>query len=527
MSKTDVLIAGAGPTGLVLALWLTKLGAKIRIIDETAEPGTTSRALFVHARTLELYRQAGLTDIVLARGHKVPAVRFWVRGEPEARLLFEEVGADLTRYPFVDIFPQDEHERLLIATLESLGVSVERNTKLLAYSDEGRQVIARLRGPDGREERCEAAYIAGCDGARSIVRETMGTGFPGGTYHHLFYVADVEASGPAVDGEMHVDLEAADLLILFPLAGKGRARLIGTVRDDRADRADTLNFGDVSGRVIENFKISIEKVNWFSTYHVHHRVAQHFRKGRAFLLGDAAHIHSPVGGQGMNTGIGDAINLAWKLKAVLEGDAPDALLDTYEGERIAFAQRLVETTDRVFTVATAEGRIASIVRTRVVPVALSTLGKFEAVRDFLFRTMSQLEISYRHCSFNAGEAGDIHGGDRLPWVASEGTDNYEPLVHMGWQVHVYGRAKPELAAWCEEHDIPLHVFAWRSQYEKAGIIRDGLYLLRPDTYVGLVDRSCSVDTVQSYFDARGMRIGAAERPRAKAQGAGSKITSTV
>jgi 2-polyprenyl-6-methoxyphenol hydroxylase-like FAD-dependent oxidoreductase len=154
------------------------------------------------------------------------------------------------------------------------------------------------------------------------------------------------------------------------------------VREDRADRADTL-IGDVSARIVENLKVSVEKVNWFSTYHVHHRVAQHLRKGQAFLLGDAAHIHSPVGGQGMNTGIGDAINLAWKLKAVLAGGAPEALLDTYEGERIAFAQRLVETTDRVFTLATTEGRSASIVRTRVAPVALSTFGKFEAVRDLV------------------------------------------------------------------------------------------------------------------------------------------------
>jgi 2-polyprenyl-6-methoxyphenol hydroxylase-like FAD-dependent oxidoreductase len=527
MAKSDVLIAGAGPTGLVLALWLTKLGAKIRIIDETAEPGTTSRALWVHARTLELYRQLGLADIVVARGHKIPAVRFWVKGEPEARLLFEEVGADLTRYPFVVIFPQDEHERLLIATLEGLGVSVERNTELLGYSDERGQVIARLRGPDGREERCEAAYIAGCDGARSIVRETMDTGFPGGTYDHLFYVADVEVSGTAVDGDIHVDLEAADLLILFPLAGKGRARLIGTVREDRADRADTLNFEDVSSRVIENFKVNVEKVNWFSTYHIHHRVAQHFQKGRAFLLGDAGHIHSPVGGQGMNTGIGDAINLAWKLKAVLAGGASEALLDTYEGERIAFAQHLVETTDRVFTLSTAEGRIANIVRTRVAPVVLSTLGNFEAVREFLFRTVSQLGIDYRHCPFNAGKVGVIHGGDRLPWVESEGIDNYKPLAHMVWQVHVYGRAKPDLATWCEERDVPLHVFPWRSEYEKAGITRDALYLLRPDTYIGLVDRTCSVEALERYLDARAMRIGSAERPGAKAESAGAKMPSTV
>jgi 2-polyprenyl-6-methoxyphenol hydroxylase-like FAD-dependent oxidoreductase len=525
--RDDVLIVGAGPTGLILALWLTKLGARIRIIDKTAEPGTTSRALLVHARTLELYRQLGLADVVVARGHKVPAIRFWVKGEPQARLSFEEVGADLTAYSFLEIFPQDEHERLLVATLEGLGVPVERNTELLGYSDEGGQVIARLRGPDGREERCEAAYIAGCDGARSIVRETMGTGFPGGTYHHLFYVADIVASGPAINGEMHVDLEEADLLVVFPLAGRGRARLIGTVREDRADRADTLEFKDVSSRVIENFKIDVEKVNWFSTYHVHHRVAQHFRKGRAFLLGDAAHIHSPVGGQGMNTGIGDAINLAWKLKAVLGGSASDALLDTYEIERIAFAQRLVETTDRVFTIATAEGRIASILRTRVVPLALTTVAKFEAVRDFLFRTMSQLEISYRHCYFNAGKAGDIQGGDRLPWVTTEGIDNYDPLAQMVWQVHVYGRAKPDLAAWCEEHDVPLHVFAWRSEYEKAGIIRDALYLLRPDTYIGLTDRSCSVGTLRHYLDARGMRIASAEGPGGQPESADTKITSTV
>ena len=164
-------------------------------------------------------------------------------------------------------------------------------------------------------------------------------GFPGGTYRQLFYVADVEAAGPALNGELHVDLDEADFLAVFPLAGEGRARLIGTVRDERADRADTLTFEDVSDRAINHLKVQIKRVNWFSTYHVHHRVAQHFRKGRAFLLGDAAHIHSPAGGQGMNTGIGDAINLAWKLAAVVAGRAGDRLLDSYEAERIGFAQK--------------------------------------------------------------------------------------------------------------------------------------------------------------------------------------------
>jgi 2-polyprenyl-6-methoxyphenol hydroxylase-like FAD-dependent oxidoreductase len=199
-------------------------------------------------------------------------------------------------------------------------------------------VIARLRGPEGREETCEACYIAGCDGAHSIVRGTIGAGFPGGIYRQVFYVADVEAAGPPINGELHVDLDEADFLAVFPLAGQGRGRLIGTVRDERADRANNLKFEDVSDRAIEHLKIDVRKVNWFSTYHVHHRVAEHFRKGRAFLVGDAAHIHSPAGGQGMNTGIGDAINLAWKLAAALAGDAPDKLLDSYEAERIGCAR---------------------------------------------------------------------------------------------------------------------------------------------------------------------------------------------
>src|SRR5262249_8386009 len=157
---------------------------------------------------------------------------------------------------------------------------------------------------------------------------------------------------------------------------------------------------------------------------VHHRVTEHFRKGRAFLCGDAAHIHSPAGGQGMNTGIGDAINLAWKIKTVLAGRAPDALLDSYETERIAFARRLVKTTDRVFTIATAQGKIANIVRTRIVPTLFPALARFGAVREFLFRTVSQVTINYRQSALSEGKAGSVHGGDRLPWVAADGVDNY-------------------------------------------------------------------------------------------------------
>jgi 2-polyprenyl-6-methoxyphenol hydroxylase-like FAD-dependent oxidoreductase len=509
MMRSDVLIIGAGPTGLVLALWLTKLGVKVRIIDETAEPGTASRALAVQARTLELYRQLDLDNAVTARGYKVPAVNLWVKGERAARLPFETIGSGLTPYSFLQIFPQDQHERLLIERLLELGVPVERRTELLGFAERENCVIARLRGPDGNEESCEASYIAGCDGARSIVRETISTGFPGGTYRQLFYVADVEAAGPAMNGELNIDLDEADFLAVFPMAGQGRARLIGTVRDERAGHADTLKFEDVSDRAINHLKVQVQKVNWFSTYHVHHRVTGHFRKGRAFLLGDAAHIHSPAGGQGMNTGIGDAINLAWKFSAVLGGSARDGLLDSYEAERIGFARRLVATTDRVFSFVTAGGWLAGIVRTRIAPFLIPKVAGFEAARDYIFRTVSQITLNYRDGPLSRGIAGQVHGGDRLPWARANGKDNFDTLAAMTWQVHVYGTPAVELGNWCAGHNMPLHVFDWCPEYEEAGIAGDALYLLRPDTYVALADGSGAPAALDRYFSEHEIHPGAA------------------
>jgi 2-polyprenyl-6-methoxyphenol hydroxylase-like FAD-dependent oxidoreductase len=498
MKACDVLVVGAGPTGLVLALWLTKLGAEVRIVDKTAEPGTTSRALAIQARTLELYRQLDLADAVVARAHEVPAVNLWARGKREARLDFKQVGVGLTPYPYLRIFPQDEHERLLIDRLEAMGVSVERKTELVGYRDEGGRVVAELRHADKGAETIEAAYIAGCDGARSRVREVMGAGFPGGTYSELFYVADVTASGPPIDGELHVDLDEADFLAIFPLAGEGRARLVGTVRGERAKLGDQLRFEDVSDRAIKNLKVTVDKTNWFSTYRVHHRVAQMFRAGRAFLLGDAAHIHSPAGGQGMNTGIGDAINLAWKLKAALDG-APDVILDTYETERIAFARRLVKTTDQAFTVATADGEFANLIRVWIAPVVLQAALSFEAAREFAFRTVSQINVNYRASPLSQGRAGHVHAGDRMPWVVVDGVDNYDALTKAVWQAQVYGVAPPELVAACAERKLLLQIFPWAPAYARAGLAQNAVYLLRPDTYVGLADETGSAEALQSYL----------------------------
>ena len=499
MTRNDVLIVGAGPSGLVLALWLNKLGVNVRIIDKATGPGTTSRALVVHARTLELYRQLDLSDAVVAAGYKAEVLNMWAGGRRRARVQIGAIGKGMTPFPWLEVFPQDEHEKLLVTRLAAAGITVERNSELLDFSDLGTHITARLRNAQGMEETCEALFIAGCDGARSLVRQKIIGDFPGGTYRKIFYVADVRGSGQVMNGEVHIDIDEADFLLVFGMEPGKRVRLVGVVSGERADHAETLTFDDVSQKVIRNLQLQIDRVDWFSTYHVHHRVATHFRKGRAFLVGDAGHIHSPVGGQGMNTGIGDAINLAWKLATVVQGKAGDRLLDSYEAERIGFARRLVNTTDRMFTLATSPGGFATFVRTRIVPRVMPLLVRIPAVPRFMFRTVSQTMITYRNGPLGSGTAGQVHGGDRLPWAPSGGRDNFDSLVAMRWQVHVYGRASDDVTKWCTAHDVPLHVFDWSPAHEQAGLARNALYLIRPDMYVGLADPSGSAAALENYF----------------------------
>jgi 2-polyprenyl-6-methoxyphenol hydroxylase-like FAD-dependent oxidoreductase len=506
-SGTDVpvLIVGAGPTGLVLALWLTRLGVAVRIIDKTAEPGTTSRALAVSARTLELYQQMGMADPLIDGGVKVPAANFWVQGTAVARLPLDRMGQGMTPFPFALIFPQDAHERVLIERLEALGVKVERRTTLVRFDLGGEGVRATLEREDGSRETCNAAYLAGCDGAHSVVREALAIGFPGGTYSDIFFVADVEGSGPATNGEIHVDLGRSDFLAVFPMKGTGRVRLVGTVLERPADEHDKLTFDDVRARVTGHLHFTIGRVNWFSTYHVHHRVASRFREGRAFLLGDAAHVHSPVGGQGMNTGIGDAVNLAWKLAAVLNGGAADSLLDTYEPERIGFARRLVATTDRAFTIVTDHGPIAWRVRTRLLPLVARLLFRLNRVRRFLFRTVSQIGVNYHESPLSEGAAGSVRGGDRLPWVPTgPHEDNFAPLTLLAWHVHVYGEPRPELADACGGLGLPIHAFAWTPEMARAGLVRGAIYLVRPDGYIALADPDGDPERLGRYLMSRGL-----------------------
>jgi 2-polyprenyl-6-methoxyphenol hydroxylase-like FAD-dependent oxidoreductase len=507
-SSTDVLVVGAGPTGLLLALVLAKLGVRPRVVDAAEGPGTTSRALAVQARTLEIYRQLGLAKDVLDRGLVLGAVNLWRRCELAARVDLTSAGAGLSPYPFGIIFPQDEHEALLVARLEAEGIAVERRTTIDSVEDNGGGIIARGQGPHGAPVTFETRYLAGCDGARSAVRSSIGAGFPGGTYEHLFYVADVTARGRPMNKELHILLDNAGFLGLFPLAGEGRARLVGTIRDESASKK-TLTWEDADRAPIERIGLAVDRVAWFSTYHVQHRVADTFRRGNVFLLGDAGHIHSPVGGQGMNTGIGDAMNLAWKLAAVIDRRANADLLDTYEPERIVFARRLVATTDRVFKAASSDGQFAEWVRTLLLPSVLPRAMATRLGKHLLFETLSQIGIEYRDSGWSEGRAGTVHAGDRLPWVAPKGVgdaDNFTPLTSLDWQAHLYGAPSSDLASACEAHRVSLHIFPFDGP-AKAALLEDGaVYLVRPDGYLGGVfTGGHATETFVRYLGKHGVR----------------------
>ena len=500
-----VLIAGAGPTGLVLALFLTKLGVRVRIIDKTDGPGTTSRAMVVHARTLEFYRQVGLSQRAVDGGIRFTAGNLWVKGNRAGRIEFGDIGVGLSPYPFILIFPQDEHERVLVEALGQLGVKVERNTEFLSYEENAGVITAHIKKPGGAFETIEVPYLFGCDGAHSTVRKQSGVDFPGGTYSDIYYVADIEGEGPPLNGELNIALDDKDFLAIFPMKGAGNVRLVGSVGKETAGESD-IQWEDVSNRVIERLRLKVNRVRWFSTYRVHHRVASALRRGPVLLLGDAAHIHSPVGGQGMNTGIGDAVNLAWKIAAVMQGRIAPSALDTFEPERIAFARKLVNTTDRVFEFVTKNGPIANFARLRLVPFLLPKLFGISSVKRLLFMMLSQIAVKYPKSRLSAGGlAGRVKGGDRLPWVELDEnqygvSDNYAHLNSLDWQVHCYGEATPAVRALCDERGLALHEFSWARPMALAGLKEDALYLIRPDGYVGLAVSNGDSAAIERYLD---------------------------
>ena len=513
MNTSQVLIVGAGPTGLMLALRLARHGVAFRIIDSNSGPGEASRAMAVHARTLEFYQQMGFADQLVALGIPIRAMHVHEAGKELVSLPLGEIGAGLSPYPFVLSLPQDEHELLLVARLAQAHVEVEWNTTLESWVQVDGEVRATLFKNGGRQHGV-FDYLCGCDGARSTVRALAGIEFAGGTYDHRYYVADAEVAGGNTD--LHAHLGANAFALMLPVRTSGMQRLIG-ILPDRPDGTPAPVFDDVRAEVEALLQIKVGQVNWFSTYRVHHRVAAQFRQRRCFLLGDAAHVHSPVGGQGMNTGIGDAVNLAWKLAKKLHGQAGDALLDTYQDERLVFARTLVATTDRAFQAIVSQGAGGRLLRRWLVPDALPLLSGFEGARRLLFKTVSQIQIRYEDSALSGGHAEDLRGGDRLPWFCDGTHDNYTALRSMDWQLHIYGEAAPALLDEARALRLSVHCYPFNVAARLAGLGRDCAYLVRPDGHIALAMQLQAAGPLRALALRLGLDFGQAKTGKAAAR----------
>jgi 2-polyprenyl-6-methoxyphenol hydroxylase-like FAD-dependent oxidoreductase len=388
--ETEVLVVGAGPTGLALGCALRQAGVHCTLIDQAEAGANTSRAAVIHARTLEVLEQIGVTDAIVREGHVVP--RLGVRDRDEL-LLALDFGGLPTRYPYVLLLPQDRTEALLLERLEALEQRVHRSVRARSLLQDDTGVTVTLedaRAPQGTppsRESIRARYVVGCDGMHSAVRDAAGISFTGGTYSEAFALADVHLEWPLPRDEVQLFFAPAGVMVVAPLP-RDRHRVVATLAEppEQPSVADVQALLDQRGPCARS---KVLDVVWSSRFRVHHRIATHYRAGRVFVAGDAAHVHSPAGGQGMNTGIQDAVHLAELLVAVLSGRAEASSLERYEAERRPVAQSVLRLTQRLT-------RVATLDHPRVVKVrneAIKLLGRVPQVRTRLAFDLAELDAS--------------------------------------------------------------------------------------------------------------------------------------
>ena len=512
----DVLVVGAGPTGLMLANQLGRRGINTTIIDRHAGPVKETRALGVQARTLEIYAHLGVVERALELGKPATGANLWAAGRRTAHVPLGDAGRHMTPYPYVLVLGQDDNERILGARLADWPLAVQWNTELTNVAQHEDHVVATLKTSTGAPRPFTARWIAGCDGARSLVRSATGIQFPGAPYEHVFFVADTIVTGTMVPDQVNVYLWRHGFHLFFPLRGTDHWRLVGIVPQAMRDRRD-VSFDDVvpSLRTEAGDSLTFRECTWFSTYRIHHRSASRFRVGRAFVLGDAAHIHSPMGAQGMNTGLQDAYNLAWKLALVVQGRADAALLDSYEGERLPVARRLLETTDRAFRFVVADNLLAGLWRTKIMARLVALAMARPRIQGAAFRTISQIGIQYRKSGLSQS-SGDLpahapRAGDRFPWMhlqfAPDGPveDVFTRLEDTRFNLLLFGqRVNVDLPLGDDllrVHAIPVDG-ANAAECARAGVPSPAFYLVRPDGHVGLCGARLDPAALRRYLAER-------------------------
>ncbi|MFD9961901.1 FAD-dependent monooxygenase [Amycolatopsis sp. NPDC058986] len=511
----DVLVVGAGPTGLCTALMLVQHGVRVRIVDRKPGPVEQARAAIVHARTLEFLDRLGVAEAAVAQGLPITDVAIHESGRHAGDMpLAGEGVAAQTRFPYALALEQFETERLLVEALGEHEVAVAWDSEVQDLIDTGDGVRVRIESEDG-PATVTARWLVGADGASSTIRRFLGQEFDGKTYEQAGMLADVTLDVDLGVKGMRLNLTRGGFVGILPLAS-GRCRLFGVVPPalhqapaqpggPSHESYAPLESADLQRWFDDYFKVDarLREVVWASMFRFHSRLASRFRVGNAFLVGDAAHIHNPAGGQGLNLGIGDAVNLAWKLAQVVNGEAPMWLLDTYESERRPIAESVLKRTDLGFKLETANNPMASWMRAHVATRVVGVVSRLPPVRRLFFHMFSQLWITYRGSRAVGSAAGALKPGDRAPYAPIKPTrDGARSILDLtygaGYHVLVFSadnmdtdelgsQLAARYSASVTTHVIPASEHAAYQAYQADGA---RLVLVRPDGHIAALAAPC-------------------------------------
>lgn len=502
----DVLISGAGPTGLLLANQLARFGINFIILDKKSGPTNESRALALQARSMEIYQQLGVIDEVLRDGEKSLGIGVYKHSVELGYVNLGQMAKDLSPYSFIMVYEQSKNEEMLNRLLQSKGKEVTWNTEIISYekSDDGYNVTGRTS--EGVEVKYTCKYLCACDGGNSVVRKISGMPFTGGTYENVFFVADTHVKQNLSHDRLLGFLSKFSINLFFPMQGSHRYRALGILPKEYYHR-DDIKFSEIASHMKNTEKIPFDfyDTSWYSTYRLHHKKVKEFSTGNVFFSGDAAHVHSPAGGQGMNTGLQDAYNLSWKLALVIHKNAKPVLLNTYNEERNPIAENLLKTTDRFFSVMTSQSTFFTFVRMNIAPLIIPLAARFKFFRRLIFLFASQIKISYEKSSLSKGIAGKIKGGMRLPYFTlnNSGKSIYDitrESFNKNFILLNYGLPAEKFLNLDKNSFTVVNLEKNNSNDEavtKAGYSKTWMALIRPDNYICYISET---ENIQEMFE---------------------------